>query len=170
MNYIFKLAEMNDIDKIFKIYQNVVFHLRKLNIDQWDEVYPTKEILRNDIEEKSLFVVFDTLNNIPISSIVINESQEPEYKSVNWANTKGKICVIHRFCVEPVFQRRGIGNKTLLSAEDYIMKKRYSSIRLDAFTENLSALNFYKRNGYVFRGQVVFRKGIFNCYEKIFDY
>jgi hypothetical protein len=43
MNYIFKLAEMNDIDKIFKIYQNVVFHLRKLNIDQWDEVYPTKE-------------------------------------------------------------------------------------------------------------------------------
>jgi ribosomal protein S18 acetylase RimI-like enzyme len=50
------------------------------------------------------------------------------------------------------------------------MKKRYSSIRLDAFTENLSALNFYKRNGYVFRGQIVFRKGIFNCYEKIFDY
>jgi len=52
-------------------------------------------------------------------------------------------------------------------AEEYARSSGYSSIRLDAFLQNKAALKLYEKRGYENVGTVVFRKGVFNCYEKI---
>jgi ribosomal protein S18 acetylase RimI-like enzyme len=68
-------------------------------------------------------------------------------------------------------QGRGHGRTLLNYCEEFAKKRSYTSIRLDAFAENSTELQFYERHGYIFRGEVRFAfKPVghqrYCCYEK----
>jgi ribosomal protein S18 acetylase RimI-like enzyme len=54
-------------------------------------------------------------------------------------------------------------------AENYAIENNYTSIRLDAFSNNPRALRFYENRDYQRRGEVFFpgRELPFYCFEKI---
>lgn len=164
MNREFRIAQEDDFEMIASIFKKAINNMALHFIDQWDEFYPTKEILQSDISSRQMHVM--TLNNRIVSVVVVNEEQSPEYESGDWKDKKGKIAVIHRLCVDPDFQHSGIGKDTVLLAEKMLAKKGYTSIRLDVFTQNFSALKLYRRLKYTQVGEVTFRKGLFYLFEK----
>lgn len=93
------------------------------------------------------------------------ESDE-EYNNVNWSCTDETAYVLHRFCVSPSFQNRGIGKKVLIHVEEQIKNMGYESVRLDVFSKNPFAQKLYRTNGYEVRGYVDWRKGRFDLMEK----
>jgi len=157
-------AKMKDLDTVFALVSLCTKHMLTQKIDQWDSLYPSHAILKRDIENESLFLA-ETLDHI-VAIIVLNESQEPEYSDIDWQYTNGKPLIIHRLCVHPETQGKGIATKLMAFAENYAREKHHSTIRLDAFQANPIAVALYEKRGYRKVGVVRFRKGLFDCFEQ----
>jgi hypothetical protein len=51
-------------------------------IQQWDETYPTFELVEKDISVGCMYSIFD--KDELIGAIVMDEKQSPQYEMVNW--------------------------------------------------------------------------------------
>ena len=159
------LVSPEEIDDVMVLVNGAIEKMEREGIHQWDEIYPTKERFLTDSTVNSLFAA--RIENMIAGVIVLNEIQSPEYGSITWADSNGKPLIIHRLCVSPVFQGKGLAKKLMFFVEKYAREKKYSSIRLDAFVHNNISAGLYKSLGYRHRGSVKFRKGDFYCFEKI---
>jgi ribosomal protein S18 acetylase RimI-like enzyme len=97
--------------------------------------------------------------------IAFSDHQEPEYSAVPWT-LFGRVAVIHCLMVLPRCEGRGLGQSLMQLAERRAKEMGFDCLRLDAFTQNPRALAFYERGSYRRVGQVRFRKGLFDCFEK----
>ena len=73
-------AERNEIDEIVALTKACGKNLRENGIDQWDENYPDRESIENDIATQTLFAYKEGSEIIGI--VVLNESQDEEYKQM----------------------------------------------------------------------------------------
>jgi ribosomal protein S18 acetylase RimI-like enzyme len=162
----FRHAEKRDLQQVLSLFAGAVARMRNAGIDQWDERYPDRETLTADLEKGEMYLL--CAGGGPLSAVVLNAEQAPEYAAVGWKFRGSPAAVIHRLCVAADTQGKGVGGKTLLCAEKVLQEEGFRSVRLDAFTKNPIALRLYESNGYLLAGRVTFRKGIFNCYEKRF--
>jgi ribosomal protein S18 acetylase RimI-like enzyme len=162
---IIQKGKTSDINEIMDIVKNAIIDMERRGLYQWDSIYPNIDVIKNDIDEGNLYVYMD--KGIIKGIMVLNEFQDEEYKSVKWQHNQGKVLVIHRLCIDPLFKGQGLATRFVKFAEKFGKDNNYQTIRLDAFSENEHALNLYKKNGYQLRGTVTFRKGEFCCFEKI---
>lgn len=161
----YRLAAKKDINNICRLIQEAVEEMLLHGIDQWDELYPTKEDFLKDIEENSLYLA---IKDEQIAALyVISKEEDEAYRYVQWASKDETAFVLHRFCVSPEFQNKGIGREVLRYIEKQVLDMGYQSIRLDVFSENPFAQKLYRKNGYVTRGSAEWRKGRFDLMEKI---
>ena len=161
----YRLGEQADLAAITNMVQSVINHMRKKNIDQWDEKYPDKEILLQDINSQELFVG-EIAGEIAVL-FVLNQETDPEYSNGDWTDPGRPFYVIHRLCVNPAFQNDGIGRSTMKWIEDVVSAKGIQAIRLDTFCENPIAIRLYESLGYQKVGYVHWRKGKFVLIEKL---
>lgn len=159
-----KLSE-KDLSDALLIIKSVVEKMNVEKIEQWDEIYPNQDVLEKDIINGEAYGFF-LLKELK-GFVVLNEESSPEYNSLKWADVRGKSLIIHRLSVKATCQGQGIATKLMNFAEQYAKECRYYSIKLDAFLDNRVALNLYEKRNYHKVGTVIFRKGLFNCYEKI---
>lgn len=151
-----------DLVAVMNLVRSCVSHMESQGIHQWDEMYPDEATLRNDIERQELFVLE---KDGRISGIVVlNDHQEPQYQQVMW-EYPGKSLVVHRLAIEPSCQGRGCARKLMQFAYGFAKERQYAAIRLDAFARNPRAVALYEQLGYRKAGTVVFRKGLFFCFE-----
>jgi ribosomal protein S18 acetylase RimI-like enzyme len=162
---IFRKAERADYQPIITLYQSVISHMNDSGIAQWDEIYPSEELIKADVESGQSFLSY--IGKEMCSVAVMNEQQEPEYTQIPWEHCNEKVCVIHRLCVHPKWQRQGIAKSAMLYLEEIARLQGYKSIRLDAFAKNPAARALYRSLGYKHVGNVTFRKGRFLCFEKL---
>lgn len=101
---------------------------------------------------------------------MINQECDEQYLNGRWKYPNSRYYVVHRLCVNPIFQNRGIGMKTMIHIENELKKIGIDTIRLDAFTLNPYALKMYKRLGYSKVGIANWRKGKFYLMEKRINY
>ena len=160
-------ASEQHLDEILKLCRNCSQDMKCKDIDQWDEVYPNKEIFQEDINNHSLYVAVREESREIMGCIVLNNDQEPEYKDVEWLYEQGKFAIIHRLMVHPNYEGKGVARSLIEFVEKIAKENGYTAIRLDVFSENTRAVNFYKKQGYRVSGKVNFRKGEFLCCEKI---
>ena len=138
--------------------------MEKQGIHQWDEIYPDKEILRQDILKNQMYIG-EKNNNIAVC-FVLNEECDEEYKKANWICPDAKFCIIHRLCVNPLFQNQGIAKESMEYIENLCKSSGYDSIRLDCFTKNPYSQKLYNKAGYKITGYADWRKGRFELREK----
>ena len=162
MNY--SKADINDLEEIYSLYQNAIITMEKDNIHQWDEIYPDKDILKEDITKNQMYIG-KTDNKIAVC-FVLSEECDEEYKNGCWKYPNSRFNVIHRLCVNPLFQNQGIAAKTLEYIENLSKSEGYDSIRLDCFTQNPYSKKLYDKAGYSITGYADWRKGRFELREK----
>lgn len=97
---------------------------------------------------------------------MLDENPPGEYAQINWTFSAQRVAALHRLCVCPKEQGKGIGKKTVLLAQHMLVNEGIHMVRLDAFAGNPAALRLYEGMGYRHAGSVNFRKGLFFCYEK----
>ena len=114
MNY--RLATLNDIYHVCSLVGDVIKQMEDQGIYQWDSLYPTREDFYIDINKKTLYVVEDGHKFVAI--YVISQEYDNEYKKCEWNNPDETACIIHRLCVAPGFQNKGIGKKVLRHIEE----------------------------------------------------
>jgi ribosomal protein S18 acetylase RimI-like enzyme len=156
-------AHIKELDVLHGIVKDATRHMDEQGIPQWDEIYPNKLILKDDVEREQMHVI--EVEGRVAGLIVINEEQSPEYADVAWEYS-GRVLVIHRLTIDPTYQRRGLAMRLMDFAEEIAVTEKYDCIRLDAFKCNPAAFTLYENRAYRMAGIVHFRKGEFFCYEK----
>lgn len=156
-------ARSGELELLLRLVRECIEGLRGRGIDQWDDVYPDRATLEQDIDEAAAFVAI--LQGVPVGMAVLNERQEPEYADVPWLFGE-RPAVIHRLMVSPTAEGAGIARALMAHLEAQALSLGFDCVRLDAFKHNPGAVRFYERSNYRLAGQVRFRKGDFYCFEK----
>lgn len=138
-------------------------------IEQWDDVYPTRETVETDVQRGALYVLEDDERRC-VASVALDETQAEEYGSLAWTGEEPAL-VVHRLCVDPEAQGRGHAHRLMEFAELHAARSGYASVRLDAYTGNPRSVELYRRRGYREVGQIHFpRRALpFWCFELIVD-
>lgn len=158
-------AELADAPSVMEILALCREEMRVHGIDQWDETYPNLQIVEDDARSRSLFVIRE--DGRCVGSVCLNDLQPAEYCSVPWRCTGGRALVVHRLCVLPERQRRGVGRRLMEFAEDCARERGFACIRLEVYIGAPRAVALYEHLGYQRVGQVRFprRRLPFDCFE-----
>jgi len=159
---------VEDLPDIMGLIQEAIIDMESKGIYQWDNSYPNKEIISGDIDGRNLYVYEN--DGVIQGIIVLNEEQDEAYKNIQWEFNTGSQLVIHRVCIAPQYQGKGIAKVLMGFAQQKGKESGYEAIRLDTFENNDSACNLYKKLGYIDVGTVRFSKGKFYCFEKPLNY
>jgi len=160
-----RLANIKDSERIYLLYEKAIRVMYEKKIFQWDELYPDQEILREDILNSRMYL--GEIKNQIVCVYVLNQQYDDQYKNGEWKYGGPSLMVIHRLCVNPKFQKQGVGTKTMLIIEDSLKQSGIKAIRLDAFSQNPYALRMYEKLGYHKTGEANWRTGLFYLYEKL---
>ncbi|WP_232231460.1 GNAT family N-acetyltransferase [Paenibacillus sp. HW567] len=160
-------ARRADIGEIMALIAKCVQVMQDGGSDQWDDKYPNREIITQDLDKGTLFVYEE---QAAISGImVLDEDQAEQYEAIRWSQEQGAHLIMHRLAVHPEVQGKGIARKLVAFAEELARSGGYSSIRLDTYAKNTRALALYPSLGYERRGEVDFpgRTANFPVFEKV---
>lgn len=155
-------AVPNDVSAVYELFRQAIRVMNNNNIPQWDEIYPNKDDIYQDIQKNEMYLC--EIEKKIASVFVLNTEYDEQYNNGRWKYPH--FMVLHRLCVNPDFQHQGIAKRTLAAAEKIAGQNMAQSIRLDVFSLNPIALHLYQSCGYIKTGVVSFRKGIFWLYEK----
>lgn len=164
MEILYRQAVTGDLDAIEQLAQQAVKEMVSQGIDQWDELYPAREDFEQDIQSGQMSL--GMLGGEIAVIYTINRECEPEYESAEWESPDKPCCILHRLCVNPRFQNRGIARQTMEHIEREAAAKGIQAIRLDVFSRNPHALKMYQNCGFKKVGTARWRKGEFYLMEK----
>ena len=160
----FRQGTIDDLNNICSLIEVAIKAMEAQEIHQWDELYPTREEFVNDINNGTLYTVTERVQLIAI--YVISTEYDSAYLNGEWEYNGETACIIHRLCVAPEVQNRGIGKIVLNHIENQLLNMGFKSVRLDVFSENPYAISMYEKNGYIRCGYADWRKGRFWLMEK----
>ena len=164
---IIRKANKTDLDNIMLMYKSCVKGMIANDIDQWDETYPNAGVIMEDLIAQTYFVAIE--NNVIIGGVNIDKDQDKTYLDIDWEDTSDSFLVVHRLAVKEEFWKKKIGKKLMIFAENRVIEKRLKSIRLDTYSGNPKAMEFYRRLGYRELGSINLKpnKNEYYCFEKI---
>jgi ribosomal protein S18 acetylase RimI-like enzyme len=158
-----RLATLDDLPDVKGLFKEATDLMISQNILQWDEFYPDADLLHDDISAGHMHLLIADV--VIAAAIVLDGEQGDSFAGGCWT-IDGPAGVIHRLCVRPGFQDRGVGRKMILYAEHALASEGYTAVRLDAFPQNKKAIHLYQSLGYKRAGSSFYRKGEFYLYEK----
>ena len=141
-----RLAKERDLKRVVSITNACAVHMISKKIFQWDENYPNIKIFKDDVKNKSLFVIED--NELIMGCICISLQIDDVYKDVKWLTPNSNNVYLHRLAIHPNFQGQGLALKLMEYAEDFTIKNGCISVRLDTFSGNPKNNKFYTLQGY----------------------
>lgn len=164
---IIRKAAKKDLEKIMEMYKSCVSAMLDIGIDQWDESYPNIDIITSDINAETFYVA--EINTKIIGGINIDQNQDKSYLGINWEDISNSCLVVHRLAVRKEFWNKSIGKKLMLFGENLTIEKGLRSVRLDTYSGNPKAIQFYRKLGYKQLGEIDLKanKDKYHCFEKI---
>lgn len=92
---------------------------------------------------------------------------EPEYAKIKgkWITT-GDFLVLHRIVISENYLGRNLSKKILDFAEEVALGNNIFSIRVDTSHDNIAMSKIFKKNDYVYCGEIYIRGNERKAYEK----
>jgi len=161
------LAQETDTLEVIQLLKRCALELQKQHIFQWNEQYPSINIIEKDISLQQLYLLKSGTKII--GTIVLTSIKDKEYDAITWKNNAHKALYIHRLAVDPTEQQKGYAQQLMDFAESYAITHSFESIRLDTFSENQRNQFFYTKRGYQKTGSIYLPEqstSPFYCFEK----
>lgn len=150
--YIVKTTK-KDIDRVMVIIGEARRSIGKLGIDQWQYGYPSRDIIKDDVEKEISYIVKDDNDEI-LGTFCLREDEEPTYKEIYdgaWLN-KDESFALHRIALCDNARGKGIAPSII----DYITRKcrdkGVASVKVDTHQGNLPMRKMLEKNGFVYCG------------------
>lgn len=163
-------AQKIDLPAIKSLTEACAKTMIENGIFQWNENYPSRERLQQDIERGELFVLEE--NDEIAGIIVLTSFMDQEYETVEWLTPSKNNLYVHRLATHPSGWGSGFGRQLMDFAEVFAREHHYNSVRLDTFSKNLRNQHFYESRNYTKLGDIYFPKQSefpFYCYEKLVE-
>lgn len=159
-----RLAKYDDLNRILNIYEHARQFMRENgNETQWNNNYPSKELLKEDIDNGQLYV-FETDNIIHgVFAFVIGEDETyKQIKEGKWLSDS-LYGTIHRVASDGIV--KGLLNKVIEYCETKI-----SHLRIDTHENNKIMQHLIIKNGFIKCGIIYVEDGTPRiAYEKVLE-
>lgn len=164
--YTFRKATSEDKDTIWNLLQEAIKRRKEDGSNQWQDGYPNETIVENDIKNEFGYVLLDQEKIIGYSAVIINN--EPEYEKIigKWI-TNHDFVVVHRIVIAQEYLGQGLSKIILKHIEDFALKNKINSIKVDTNFDNFAMMKVFDSLGYVYCGEVFFRGSPRRAYEKV---
>ena len=152
--YQIRKAELEEIPRIMPLYSRARTFMQETgNKNQWINGYPSMEDIRNDIQERCLFVCFSPEDEI-VGAFFFKIEDEPTYHTIyegEWLNDE-PYGVIHRLASAGTY--KGIGDICFQWC-----LRQCKNLRADTHRDNYIMQHIFRKNGLVYCGIIHLRNG-----------
>ncbi|MCE5234475.1 MAG: GNAT family N-acetyltransferase [Clostridiaceae bacterium] len=162
-DFTFERAHRADADAIEALYCAVKAHGRESGGTDWNDEYPTRAFIDDDIENGAAFVLRH--GGGIVAAVSMLEEDDLDDCGVAW--TQKRSCVIARLCVEPKLQGKHIGEHMMRLLSLEARREGYEATRHLASAANPKSLRLYDRMGYKRLGMVRLYDIDFYAYEML---
>lgn len=160
-----------DLDILMDIFNEARYTISLLGIDQWQDGYPSRSVIRKDIEEGRSYCV--CLDGIPCGTFVLLSDGEPTYDLIydgQWltGNSKADYIAIHRVAISIAKRGTGIAPRIIEYAFEYAKSRKKSSLRIDTHLGNTVMRRMLEKNGFTYCGVIYLESGASRvAYERL---
>ena len=165
-----KKSNTTHIPAIMQIITDAQGYLASLNIDQWQDGYPTEEQFVTDIENNDSYII-ENDEGITIGTTMFSTKEEPTYRQIEgeWLTEKDAVYgVIHRLAVANKYRSSGMAKFVFDYCENELKAKGINSMRIDTHRDNLGMQKLLKNRGYQYCGVIILTSGSERlAYEKL---
>lgn len=164
--YHFRKAQISEITPIWGILQLAIKRRKEEGSNQWQDGYPSPEVIQKDIEKGEGFVLVEGETIVGYCAVLIND--EPQYAKIigKWL-TNDDFVVFHRVAISETYLGKGCAQKMIGFIEDFARNNNIYSVKADTNFDNIGMMKVFEKLGYTFCGEVYFRGGQRKAYEKV---
>ena len=158
-NLCFRRGEMGDVDAVMTLVADAQNWFRSQGIDQWQDGYPTRSIIENDISQDYSYVV--EYEGVVAATFAVAFDGEPTYATIErgeWPN-ENDYAVVHRIMVSDTMRRKGVAREILSFVERLCEERGVRDIRIDTHRDNRAMLAMLKKCGYSRCGRITLQSG-----------
>lgn len=169
-DFILRPAVMEDMPAIWDIILQAKAQMYREGKHQWDENYPTIQILKNDVMQGwgHVLVPSDCRTDIIAYGAVVFDG-EPAYSDLrdgNWLSEQPYV-VLHRLAVADRWKRQGMAQRYMHAVIDIALSHGIRSFRVDTNYDNLYMQKLFDRLGFRYCGRITYDAGQRMAYEKL---
>jgi len=159
----FRKAVLSDADRIWQIILEAKAQMKRLGSKQWQDDYPTPEIIRRDIDTGYGYVL-EKENVIAYSALVFDG--ETVYNNIDgaWLNDNPYV-VVHRIAVADEAKHQGVAKRFFLETINLCKEKGVTSFRIDTNYDNYYMLRLIDGLGFTYCGIVHYVRGDRKAYQ-----
>ena len=154
-------AEKADCDEIYTLYHSLIDD----PYGTWNDEYPSKECVENDLAENIVYVMRDATGRI-VSSIVDEQDIHEFDNLAPWYEDVTRWAQLGRLGVAHDAQGHGIARIMLAHAMDQAKERGCQAVRFLVATCNIPAQRSYAKLNYEVCGECSEWEGDWLCYEK----
>ncbi|MCF0168694.1 MAG: peptide-methionine (S)-S-oxide reductase MsrA, partial [Bacteroidales bacterium] len=150
---------ISDVPRLMEIVAGAQARLKAAGVDQWQDGYPTANLISSDIEKGNCYVL--QKDSAIEGFAVIIFADDPNYSVIRgeWLSQGIPYCVIHRMAVAEESLRCGIGRRFYLYAEQLCAERGIEVLRVDTHKDNLLMRHLISRMGYQYCGVINLASG-----------
>ena len=149
-------AIKEDLPQTLQIIAEAQAYLATQQIEQWQNGYPNKKVILNDLENNESFVVKSD-DSVQIATAMFSTRTEPTYANIEgqWLTKENATYgVIHRMAVSEKSRGTGIAKFIFKHCENLLKQNSIRSMRIDTHEDNLGMQTLLKKLGYNFCGVI----------------
>lgn len=155
-----RLATHSDVESILSIVRSAQLSLKELGIDQWQDGYPNKSVIDEDIKHGVGYVICaDDGTVMGYEAIVLTGEEAYNQIADEMWNTPNEYVVVHRLCVSGDCRRQGIAQELMSFAVKYAMDNGINAFRIDTHKGNVRMLSLLRKLGFKYVGIVRYDSG-----------
>lgn len=161
----------DDVKSIMPIFEEARGTIAALGIDQWQNGYPSEEVILADVEKEQSYLC-DLDGNICGTFAMLTDG-EPTYDKIydgQWltGDDSRDYIAIHRVAVSVTSRGSGLSGRIIGYAADFAVSMNRKSLRIDTHRGNVVMRRMLEKNGFQFCGIVYLENGDERvAYEKI---
>lgn len=161
-------ATYSDIDSIMGIIHSAQMSLYELGIDQWQDNYPSRDVIMLDIEVGAGYVMCNNERVIGYAAIVL--SGECAYEQIdNLWQTGSNYVVVHRLCVDNNTRRQGVAIELMRYAANMARNEGYKGFRIDTHKGNIRMMSMMQKFDFRHVGKIMYDSGEREAFELDLD-
>ena len=153
-------SEFKDTERVVEIYELAKAGMRDMGIDQWQDGYPSEDIIAEDIT-RGIGYVACALDNTVLGYEAVVFTGEEAYSQLPdeaW-HTPSDYVVVHRLCVDGNSRRRGIAIELMNFAREEALRRNITAFRIDTHKGNTRMLSLLHKLGFEHVGVVRYDSG-----------
>lgn len=150
----FRKAMPADLPGIMEVVHQAQAFMATLGIDQWQDGYPSAEIISEDIRIGRAYVFAEEDRIASIS--ILTAEPEPIYDQIDSWHTGEPYLTMHRTAIGNAHRHSGLANRILENAVSIAQKENLCGIRADTHRGNVAMRRFLEKNGFAECGLVTY--------------